>query len=68
MIFQRCTHFEEFKTPPLLIALRGKRKLYQEALDIFYRLNYFRVKLQNLSDFKPMSKKAIETIQNLTIS
>jgi uncharacterized protein YjbI with pentapeptide repeats len=68
MIFARCIHFNKNKTPALLIALRGDKELYREAIHFFYNLNWFRVRLGNLAEFESMSKKAIENIRKLIIS
>ncbi len=68
MIFNGCIHFGGFKTPAIIIALRGDKEMYEEDIQIFYKLNLFRVKLQNLPDFEAMSIKAIQGIRRLAIS
>ena len=68
MIFAGCVDNKGYKTPNLLVALRGDREMYEEAVQIFYGLNWFRVKLLTLPDFVSMSKKAIENIRKLVIS
>jgi uncharacterized protein YjbI with pentapeptide repeats len=68
MIFNGCIHFADHKTPAIIIALRGDKEMYEEAIQIFYKLNSFRVKLQNLTDFEAMSIKAIQGIRKLVIS
>ncbi|KAN0115289.1 hypothetical protein V8E51_004833 [Hyaloscypha variabilis] len=68
MIFNGCIHFGGFKTPAIIITLRGDKQMYEEAIQIFYKLNWFRVRLQNLEDFEAMSIKAIQGIRKLVIS
>jgi hypothetical protein len=69
MIFTGCIHFGGFKTPAIIITLRGDKQMYEEAIQIFYKLNSFRVELQNLPDFEAMSIiKAIQGIRKLVIS
>ncbi|KAE9378850.1 hypothetical protein N431DRAFT_396722 [Stipitochalara longipes BDJ] len=68
MIFAGCIDFNHRKTPVVLVALRSDKEIYEEAIQIFYKLNWFRVKLQNLSGFGSMSRKALESIQNFSLS
>lgn len=46
---QNTTH----KTPPFLVALRGQKDLYQEALYVFYKINrfYYHRSTQNFNGF-----------------
>jgi hypothetical protein len=67
MIFSRCVSFRNFKTPVLLVALRCHPELYQEAIAIFYKRNWFHFKLQTLPDLESMSRNAIGHIQKLLI-
>ena len=68
MIFAGCINNVGYKTPTILKALRGDKEMYEEAIQIFYKLNWLRVKLSTLPGFEKMSKKAIENIRKLIIS
>ncbi|KAL5326607.1 hypothetical protein ACEPPN_004294 [Leptodophora sp. 'Broadleaf-Isolate-01'] len=67
LIFERCIHSCDNTSPVLLVALRGDPELYYEAMKCFYRLNKFRLKLANLSDYGGISKKAAGNIRNLKL-
>lgn len=64
MIFEKCLGWEG-KTPALLAALRGKKQLYAEALDIFRKSNTFWLRKASVKDFGKMSQKAVDGIQKL---
>ncbi|TVY89155.1 hypothetical protein LAWI1_G005798 [Lachnellula willkommii] len=55
------------KTPDLIKALRPDKKLYQEALYIFYRNNRFVLHKGNGWTFGDMTKKAVLTFTKITI-
>jgi hypothetical protein len=67
MIFAGCVEFQDRKIPAVIIALRGDRGLYQEAIHVFYKMNWFRLKLETLPMLESMSKKVFENIQKLAI-
>jgi uncharacterized protein YjbI with pentapeptide repeats len=66
-IFRDCVDFKDRKTPPLLIALRGDKELYQEAIQLFYKLNFFRLDDRIRERVSTMSANALSTISKLTI-
>jgi hypothetical protein len=48
MIFQRCIDTKDNKekynkSPPIIVSLRSDKELYQEAIEVFYKLNLFRL-------------------------
>jgi hypothetical protein len=57
MILAGCIEFKDRKTPALIIALRGDKDLYQEAIRVFYKLNRFKLKFETLHMLELMSKK-----------
>lgn len=68
-IFGYCTSSRKFKfkTPKILIALRGDSELYQEALRTFYNQNWFVLDFKNFSKTDLMSEKIAENIKKLAI-
>jgi len=59
MIFRHCVDFTEGKTPPLIVALRGDKKLYREAMRLFYKLNYFTLNTLTAELCRAMGAKAM---------
>jgi hypothetical protein len=55
------------KTPALLMALRGDRELYDEALDYFYKKNIFKLHPRNEWQTGDMAISALQTIKALRI-
>lgn len=51
------------ETPALIVALRGDKELYYEALQILYRDCTFVVTAKNKDAFMRLSKSAVATIQ-----
>lgn len=41
MIFKDWLGIKDGKSPVLLIALRGDKELYEQALEVYYKINYF---------------------------
>ncbi|KAE8449125.1 hypothetical protein EG329_008509 [Mollisiaceae sp. DMI_Dod_QoI] len=58
------------KAVPFIVALRGHKDMYREALDLFFRhpRNTFRLWLLNINRSLKMSKTAAAGIQSLDIS
>lgn len=55
------------KTPALLVALRGDRELYYEALELFYKSNTFTLHRANEWKTGDMSVAALRTIRALKV-
>jgi len=55
------------KTPVLLEALRGT-PLYEEALEIFYKENTFKLHLENCHKLNELSNKTLASVENLEIA
>ncbi|KAH9216566.1 hypothetical protein DL95DRAFT_460154 [Leptodontidium sp. 2 PMI_412] len=43
MIFKDCLKIQDGKSPALLIALRSDKELYEQALEVYYKIIYFTV-------------------------
>ncbi|KAG4441076.1 hypothetical protein IFR05_003430 [Cadophora sp. M221] len=43
MIFKDCLKIKGGKSPALLIALRGDKELYEQALEVYYKISYFTI-------------------------
>ena len=57
------------KSPALLVALRGDKELYEEALEIFYKKpNVYHLSEVNGWDFVGMSERALASIKDVKIS
>lgn len=56
-----------YTTPPLLIALRGEKDLYEEALYVFYKINtfYYRHSIRHSKGFCEMDSKQLGGWKNL---
>jgi hypothetical protein len=65
MNFRRCINFDQqnYKTPSLLIALRGDQKLYQEALKQFYSFNFFGFRPKTSQTYHHLLVKAVAPIR-----
>ena len=70
MIFRYSTPWDQWKakTPVILVALRADNELHHEAIKEFYKQNWFRLKQQNFSAAKFMSKNTVWGIRKLYIS
>jgi hypothetical protein len=55
------------KAPGLLVALRGHRGLYFEALALFKKGNTFKLNFDNCFAFKQVSDLVLDDISNLEI-
>jgi len=62
MIFCDCIHFQDGKTPAILVALRSDSELYYEALQLFYERNYFTLKWPIVDLCRAMSVNALKRI------
>jgi hypothetical protein len=67
LIFYGCVHFKNGKTPAILVALRSDPELYYEALQLFYKRNYFTLKWSTVDLCKTMSVNALKNIYSLNI-
>jgi hypothetical protein len=67
MIFRYCVGFTDGKTPPLIVALRGDKKLYREAMRLFYKLNFFTLNKRTAALCWDMGATAGQNIQQLKI-
>jgi hypothetical protein len=56
------------KTPSLLVALRGQKELYFQALEVFLRTNSFHLTDCNILKFKAMPEKVLSNIRALHIT
>ena len=67
MIFKDCLQIEEGKSPALLIALRGDKELYEEALEVYYKTNYCSMGKAMIQRINDLSPKAISRIKDIRI-
>lgn len=67
MIFKLCLESEDGEAPTLLVALRTDKFLYPQAIQLFYKLNYFVLDSRTMSRCRKLSKKAVENISKLSI-
>jgi hypothetical protein len=65
MIFQRCIDTRDNKSPSIIIALRGDKELYREAIKVFYKLNFFRLTWETAPSRKFLSAHTIGSIKKL---
>ena len=65
MIFKYCLKIVDGRSPRLLVAVRGDRELYEQALEVYYRVNY--ITLDTSHDFFD-HKKTIESLPAKTLS
>jgi hypothetical protein len=72
MIFQRCIDTKDNKekdnkSPPIIVSLRSDKELYQEAIEVFYKLNFFRLTWKTAPSCKFLSAKAIRSVKKLLL-
>jgi hypothetical protein len=69
LIFTPCLLFshKDDPAPTLLAALRPDGKLYEEALDIFYKMNEFFFDIHHGAQFEGLKIDIIQRIQSLQI-
>jgi hypothetical protein len=65
MIFQRCIDTRDNKSPSIIIALRGDKELYREAIKVFYKLNFFKLTWGTAPSCKFLSANTIGSIKKL---
>ncbi|KAJ5038241.1 uncharacterized protein L3040_007108 [Drepanopeziza brunnea f. sp. 'multigermtubi'] len=66
MMFGYCLQIEEDnKSPALLMALRADKELYPEAIEMFYKLNYFTLNSVTIKTLDDLSPNAVMGIKNL---
>ncbi|KAL2074847.1 hypothetical protein VTL71DRAFT_8626 [Oculimacula yallundae] len=46
MVFKDCLEIKNGKSPALMVALRGDKELYEHALKVYYRINYYTIDTQ----------------------
>jgi hypothetical protein len=64
-IFQFCVRIKDQKSPALLIALRGDKEMYQEAINLYYKVNLFTVSNDTVDRCTSLSVKALMSISKL---
>jgi hypothetical protein len=67
MIFRYCVDFTDGETPPLIVALRGDKKLYREAMRLFYKFNFFTLNKRTAALCSDMGATACRNIHQLKI-
>lgn len=63
----KIRRLERQTTPALLIALRPDQQLYHEALDVFYKINIFKLTGFNQRGLFAMGNTAIHGIERLLV-
>jgi hypothetical protein len=67
MIFKPCLEGEG-NSPALLVALRGDKELYAEAICLFYKANNtYVLSTKNVNSFRDMSERALESIKKVKV-
>jgi hypothetical protein len=67
MIFKPCLEGEG-NNPDLLVALRGDRELYAEAICLFYKANNtYVLSTRNVNSFRDMSERSLESIKKVKV-
>tara|TARA_R110002060_G_scaffold18937_1_gene25902 strand:- start:179 stop:460 length:282 start_codon:yes stop_codon:yes gene_type:complete len=66
-IFGDCIELVGGKTPPLVIALRSNKEMYPQALELYYKINFFTLDGITKDILKKVSRKAIANTRNLCI-
>jgi len=67
LIFEQCLNLENQRIPALLAAVRGDTCLYEEAIDIFYKLNPFPLTYVTLQRCRELSDSAVSKIWTIHI-
>jgi hypothetical protein len=67
--FATSQNYPDFaaSTPALLVALRGDRELYDQALRVFYGINHWFLTARNFQGVSALGKFAVACIRSLTI-
>jgi hypothetical protein len=67
LILQRCMDYADRRTPAIILALRGDPELYQEAIRLFYKLNWLRIDHYPLSFYDSVPRGLANKIEKLSI-
>lgn len=68
MIFELCLRRNRYERGCALIAaLRGYGQIYQEALEVFRKLNSFPFEYGDAQMFKLLPRRVVSTIRKITV-
>ncbi|KAK0129541.1 hypothetical protein ONS96_000106 [Cadophora gregata f. sp. sojae] len=69
MIFKDCLKIEGGKSPQLIVALRGDKELYEQALEVYYKVNYLTLPNDNQIEYlERISAKALSRVSMLRVN
>ena len=68
MIFELCLRRNRYERGfALIAALRGYGQIYQEALEVFRKLNSFPFRYENAQMFKILPSRVVSTVRKISI-
>lgn len=68
LTFPKVTYLEQQpKTPAIIVALRPEPKVYDEALQIYYKRNTFRITSHNFESVQQLERTYISSVRDLIV-